>query len=460
MKKSSAKGKWFLILFSLPFAGVGVFMSGLVVKQFTTSRQMRGWDDVPAMIVHAELESHRGDDSTSYKAVARYEYTYEGQRYTGGRVSVHGGSDNVGSFHQRTYRELDGYRKRKEPFACYVNPADPGRSVLYTSLRVEMICFELLFGLLFGGVGFGLMAGGVIAAKRSRKDSKLKHANPEAPWLWKAAWAAGEIRSSNRMMMVFSMVFCLFWNLVSSPLWFVVPAELKKGNRAALVGLLFPAVGIGLLIWVIRSVLRWRKFGESIFRMAEVPGVLGGKLAGVIQTPVHIAPDDGFRLRLTCVNRVTTGSGKHRSTSERILHEDERVMSREVLPDDHTQSAIPVLFALPYDARATDDSNSDSTIAWRLEVKARVPGIDYQSRFEVPVYQTEASSPDFELDDSAVQAYAADIQPGDIMAASGVRLTESSWGGQTYVYPPARHPLNALGLTLFCLGPLIGSTRW
>jgi hypothetical protein len=42
-------------------------------------------------------------------------------------------------------------------------------------------------------------------------------------------------------------------------IWFFLPAELAKGNRLALIGLIFPFVGVGLLVWAVRATLRWRK---------------------------------------------------------------------------------------------------------------------------------------------------------------------------------------------------------
>jgi hypothetical protein len=65
----------------------------------------------------------------------------------------------------------------------------------------------------------------------------------------------------------------------------IFPKEFfDKGNKLAVLGLLFPAVGAGLLVWAVRATLRWRKFGSSTFEMTTLPGVIGGPLRGTIHT--------------------------------------------------------------------------------------------------------------------------------------------------------------------------------
>jgi hypothetical protein len=43
-------------------------------------------------------------------------------------------------------------------------------------------------------------------------------------------------------------LLAVFWNLVSSPLLVVLPREIERKPVAA-IGVLFPAVGVGLLAW-------------------------------------------------------------------------------------------------------------------------------------------------------------------------------------------------------------------
>ena len=439
MKKFAGAGC--LVLFALPFAGVGVFMTGLTVKTLWSSSRMQDWEEVPAEIVHAELKVNRGDDSTSYRAIARYTYVYDGRDFSGDKVSVHGGGDNIGSFQQDAHAELQSHLAAGTPFRCYVDPSAPEQSVLYREVRWGLILLYATFGLVFGAVGFGLIGGSIWARRRVKEEEARKEQHPDEPWLWEEGAPDGIIKSSNKAQMASALIFAFFWNAISLPVaFFIVPAEvIDKGNRLALIALVFPAVGMGLLVWAIRCVARWRKFGESVFRMASVPGVIGGALAGAVSVPVHLRPADGYPVSLTCIRRTTSGSGKNRHTTEHVLWQDERYMARELLENDSTQTAIPVLFHIPFDAQQTTPQEGSSCVLWRLEVRAKVPGIDYVSQFEVPVYRTEASSADFQLDESKIALYEAKQDPIAAAAGERIRVEKMMSGGVRVTFPAARH---------------------
>jgi len=440
-----------LIVFALPFAAAGLFVAGLAGKDAWSAARMSRWEEVPAQILEAELVTSRGSDSTTYKVKARYSYRYNGRDYKGSRVSLHGGSDNIGSFHQRTYRELKRHKDSGLPFRCFVDPGNPYESVLFRKLRWGLLLLKTVFGLVFSGVGLGLMALGIVARKKTKDEDAQKAAHPDKPWLWRKDWAEGMVTSSNRGTMIFACAFAAFWNLIAWPVTILVLRDVLAGEeeRKALFVLLFPAAGAGLATWAVRSIVRWRKFGQSRFQMPEVPGVLGGRLAGVVHAPVHITPEDGFHLTLSCVNKVTSGSGKNRSTKERILWQEKRVMKRELLERDKTRSAIPVLFAVPYDQQPTNDEDSDNEILWRLTVSAKVPGVDYESRFEVPVFKTEASTPDFVLDESSVADYQDKPDPERLLRHANLRILPAHGGGVRILFPPARHVAHAIGVTIF-----------
>jgi hypothetical protein len=393
IRTGSKGGAGCLILFGLPFAAVGVGMCVWLGSTILNYFSARNWVETPARIVRTELKVSHGRKSNSYQATAEYTYDYGGQHYKGSRVGLTGGADNIGSFQQNAYRELSLYQQSGKLFRCFVNPARPDEALIYRDLRWEMLAFQLVFVLVFGGVGFGLLIGGVAAIRKERVRARLSAAHPESPWMWRADWAAGQIVATNKTLMLTSLSFAAFWNLVSAPLWFVLPGEIwQKHNYWALLGLLFPAIGIVLAAWAVFCVLRWLKYGQSIFQMADVPGRIGGQFAGVVRTSAKVRPEDGFHLALRCVRRITTGSGKSRSTTERILWEEQQTVMHELLDDDTAVSAIPVVFQVPADGQPSDDTDSNDQTVWRLVASAKVPGIDYSATFEVPVFRVEAET--------------------------------------------------------------------
>jgi len=123
---------------------------------------------------------------------------------------------------------------------------------LIRSGRTREGLFLILFAVVFGGVGFGLFGLALFGRRTLRAAEALKAQHPDAPWLWREDWARGIIRSGGRSTAVGAWFFAFFWNIISGTVVIMVlPRELARGNHAALFALLFPAIGLGLLIWAL-----------------------------------------------------------------------------------------------------------------------------------------------------------------------------------------------------------------
>ena len=432
-----------LCLFALPFAGVGVFMGYLTVATLVEWVSMRSWVRVDAEIVSVNLQQNSGSDSTTYEVTASYRYVYDGQEYTGSRVALHAGSDNIGDYHQNTYRELSGYRG--ETFRCFVDPSSPTEAVLYRDLRYGLVGFYLLFVVLFGGAGFGLVAAGLVGSRKTKRHEELEALHPDEPWLQNEDWHEGRIHSSTKAAFITSAVFAGVWNLISMPVVVFAHEQIfDPDNRVALVALLFPVVGIGLVVWAARSLIRWRKFGESIFEMRTIPGVIGGPLEGTIRTSVNVRPEAGFDVMLSSIHRYRSGSGKSRSTHEKVLWQK---LYRAAL--DRSSAGIPIAFQVPYDCEPTEDADADNQRIWKLEVKAEVEGVDYHVQFEVPVFRTEHSSTlPPEPNDVVGPSSRVEVPLAEQLRKSGARV-EHLASGKRFLFPMGRHVGTALALTLF-----------
>ena len=249
--------------------------------------------------------------------------------------------------------------------------------------------------------------------------------------------------------MLLALACALFWNLLTAPVCSTLFGEIfTKGNRLALLALAFPAVGLGLIYWAIVAVLRWRKYGRSVFEMDSVPGVIGGKLAGVIRALAEIQPENVCRIKLSCIKCVASRGSDHTITRS-ILWEDEQLIAHELSKKGSTQMAIPVLFQIPYECHPTDETDSNNMTLWSLEVTAHTPGLQYRAEFDVPVFKTPQSDPNFVLDRSPVAKYVAPENPEQDVRDAGVVKTESPAGdGCRLVFPMARLPVSASLLTL------------
>lgn len=313
-----------------------------------------------------------------------------------------------------------------------------------TGVGDKPIWLLLLFGVVFSGIGFGLMTAAVFGSRFHQRDLRRQAEHPSEPWLWRKDWAAGRIPSQTHSNMIGAWVFAVLWNLVSAPLASIIPQQAAK-NPAVFLGLLFPVAGVLLLIRAIRQTLAYAEFGKTYFEMAGVPGVIGRGLKGMIQARFPHSPDHGIHLRLSCVQRVTTGSGNSSSTSEHILWRDEADLTSAQIYPGPAGTTIPVEFRIPWDAQASEKRSPRDETLWLLEALADVPGVDYHDIFEVPVFRTQQTpaQPDSEAEPSGPHEIA---QP--LVMTIEVRPSAAD---TEFFFPAARNTGFAASTTLFLL---------
>lgn len=241
-------------------------------------------------------------------------------------------------------------------------------------------------------------------------------------------------------------LFGILWNLISTPLLVVLPRELERNHLAA-IGFLFPVVGVGLLTWAVITTLRWRRFGTSRFEMS--PATPGGQLTGTIHTRLDDVRSIRVTLKLTCLDRITRGSGKNRDTREHILWREEYVVPEGQVGLGALGASIPVRFVIPTDARETTAVGQSDGIVWVLAAEASLPGVDYKEDFDVPVRRGESSGTPEPTRSDAFAPAREPISPTDL-AASGIHITPTHEGTQ-YYFSAARNASFSGGLTMFTL---------
>jgi hypothetical protein len=320
--------------------------------------------------------------------------------------------------------------------------------------------FIALFGLVFAAIGLGLMYAAITAGRRQRASEEKWRAQTDGgtkPWLARSDWAAGKVKSSNTAQnVVLAIMATAFCGMGGAFTVLLLPEELRKGNYKALFVLIFPLAGLGLLAAFIRGFLAQRKFGDCFFEMASIPGVIGGTLEGLIQTGARIQLEHGLTLKLSCIRRIVTGSGKNRSTQESILWQDEKNLNPAGgLPETEPgRSGIPVYFKIPAD-QPECFSQGNETVLWRLETRAKMAGPDFTAAFEVPVFRVAGAAAAADDPDPT-----ADMQvPVEELRReenSPIQVTDGPAGREFY-FPAARNLGPALVFSLFGLGATVGA---
>lgn len=382
------KGRIFLLLFALPFFGVGVWMAYSVSGTARDAWQMKHWTPVSATLTSAGFATQSGDSANTFEAYAEFIYEIDGTRYNGNRVSVGSGYDNVGDFQQDLGLRLQNAMSRGEYINVYVNPEDPADAVVDRSLRWGLIGFKMIFVIAFGGVGLGL----IIFTLRARNKTDLAEVKGlDAPWLANDGWQTASIKSSSKQAMYFTWGFAAFWNLISAPLPFVVFREVtQKDNLIALAGLLFPLVGAGLLTWAVRRTMEWRRFGPAPILLDPFPGSINGHVGGTIDINLPFDSNAHFSLTLTSLYSYISGSGKDRSRKSSAEWQDTQIAHAT---SGAKGTRLSFRFDVPGNLKESSaEKKGDTYYLWQLNLTAELPGVDIDRDYEIPVYATQQQS--------------------------------------------------------------------
>ncbi|HEY7683475.1 MAG TPA: hypothetical protein VH879_12600 [Gemmatimonadales bacterium] len=214
--------------------------------------------------------------------------------------------------------------------------------------------------------------------------------NPAAPWLWRRDWSERRIRDQNRSGIWFLLLFSLFWNSIA---WGVTIATWrgapKRGPEHYLI-LLFPFLGVLLLVAALLAAIRRIRYGVAVLELATLPAPLGRALAGHVRIGSGLAPDREVSLRLRAIHRTVTGAGKNRRVRDEVVWEAGRTLPGAIPKDGGI--VVPVAIPIPSDAPETATLNRNDRILWLLDVSSAVPGVDFEAQFEVPVFRTAESA--------------------------------------------------------------------
>lgn len=150
-------GRWYLIVLGVVIALIGGLFVGLMGRSYLRAREMRGWPEVPCVILSSEIEERRHDDNSplEFRQNLSFGYEWQGQARTGDHFTLRG---NPWS----SKRELADARVAKYPVGmattCRVDPAASNFAVLKTDSLAPgySIWFPALF--VVGGLGIALRA--------------------------------------------------------------------------------------------------------------------------------------------------------------------------------------------------------------------------------------------------------------------------------------------------------------
>lgn len=428
-KKTENGRSWGVILFGLPFLAAGLAV--LVLSPLDTLRLhwLSGrWAQVPATLHSIDVQSSRDSDSTTYRIVGSYSYSFSGQHYQNSRISYDTGSDNIGSDHHNIVSRIQA-RQQRGNLTAWVNPADPHQAFLVRELRWKKLLFSSVFGVIFAGIGGAMMLFG------GRRSAAPASAMP----------LAGLIYSSEKNSYWIWWVFGSLFLLMPLPALVELPAELRKGNYPILFVLLFPLAG-SWVIWLgVRAFRGWRYYGPLPVQMDPAPGQVGGDIGGRIRLRLPWRMENPYQLTLQCLHSKITGSGKNRSQSESLVWQQELVPFAEACAEG---TELRFVFTPPDHLPESEEASNDYHL-WRLLLSGPDQPVKLERTYQLPVAKGSARSavsmPARHIEQQTAQAKIRALES----AGSQIELTQLGDGVRLHS-PFGLHM--GMKLTLFLFG--------
>jgi len=205
--------------------------------------------------------------------------------------------------------------------------------------------------------------------------------------------SSNKIYSQSAKQFWVAWVGAIIWNAVT---WFAI---IKGGNNILRAFdenpifyffVLFPFIGIGVVISAIRQTLAWYKFGKTPVTLSPLPGQVGGHCAGYIGFPISEKGAKHAQLSLSCIRSYITRDSQGRSSQrEKAVWQDRITLKPEKY--GRKKMRLNFVFNPPAHLPATEPESDDYHL-WRLHIKIPLPGIDFDRIFELPMEKATGQS--------------------------------------------------------------------
>ena len=374
--KHAKMGKGAGVLFGLVFVVAGLAGSyWLLVRPLVKTQQAKSWRETPCSIISAEVGSHSDEDGTTYSIDITYKYEFSGHTYRTDRYDFIGGSS---SGHRGKQAVVDRYKKAANP-VCFVNPQKPSEAVLQRELTLKNAIG--LFPLIFVAAGVAVMIGVLKQKKRKGMTWLPQTQSPDIEQVENPCSFAGDSldagpspvtlkpNASPVAKLVGVIIFCLFWNGVTSVFIYQVIEGFRHGDPEwglALFMIPFVLVGIGAIGFVIYQVLalfnpRYTLILEPGQLYPGTAGVIGWQVRGKASRIQHLS------MTLTGQEKTTYRVGTNTRTAENTFFEMELVDSRDF--SEITTGQIG--FAIPSETMHSFEANNNKII-WSIKIHADI----------------------------------------------------------------------------------------
>ncbi len=243
-----------------------------------------------------------------------------------------------------------------------------------------------LFGLLFVLAGLSFIWHGLGGVRRKAKIKIVKTTRAPSPWLWDYEWQALGISDNKLKKVMHGLIMLIVVGAFLAPFhWWAFVSDEGSIMVKAMVVFFDLVFGLGGGYYFLNNLALFLKYGNSRLRFSSFPFLLGDTLSVVLVGLPSEINQLQLDLRFIEEQYETRGSGRNKESRVvcyQLYHEERILKGREVA----SSGKLSLEWGLPNEPEMTSTLSQRPARFWELEVKADTPGVDYHSRFLLPVY--------------------------------------------------------------------------
>lgn len=226
---------------------------------------------------------------------------------------------------------------------------------------------------------------GWIEIKKNKNLAKNKIQKPESPWLWKVNWDMDGTKDDLRTSLYVRIWITVFgFSLLGSPSWYFI----TEGNQLEGFGwfvisilILFDLIFVSAIVFFVYKSLKFFKYGISKFEFLEFPFFTNGAIKGQLNNlPKEFS---NLTLDLRFIQQEFKIENGRYVLNHFQLYKASKAFRKT---PENWKGELLIDWSLPENREMDTVLNEVGAKYWELEVKAETSGIDYHSRFILPVY--------------------------------------------------------------------------
>lgn len=241
-------------------------------------------------------------------------------------------------------------------------------------------------GGVFLAAGLWLMIHGAEGIGRHSRLRDEKRRRPASPWLWDYSWHAKGVSERKLREAISSVVGLIAFGTFLAPFnWLAFFSEHDLWFFKGIVGFLDVVITLGVGSHAFKKIAQLLKFGSGRLGFHHFPFFLGDTMKLTVQgLPRQL---NGLHLTLRFIEEAYEVRGTGRDRTSHVVcyqrYHDSRTLSGR---DVGQTGRLYVEWTLPEDQTLGSRLSERPAKFWELELTGDTPGVNYYSRFPLPVY--------------------------------------------------------------------------